>query len=151
MQNMTEIREAHKLALAAEVLAANHTIRMQALGTSMLPSIWPGDVLSIEPRTGDEIVPGDIVLVARQSRFFIHRVVEKRDSYWITRGDSLPQNDEPAAEVEVLGKVALIHKKSGVVFPKSQVSLPNRMLAYMLCHWDSLRCFALRVHSFGLR
>lgn len=145
---MTEIREAHKLALAAEMLAGNHPIRMQALGTSMLPSIWPGDILSIEPRTSDEIVPGDIVLVSRQSRFFIHRAVERRASYWITRGDSVPQNDEPATDVEVLGKVALIHKTSGSVVPKLQLSPLNRILAYMLCHWDSLRCFALRVRQF---
>ena len=67
MAIMTEAREAHKLDLAAEVLSAGGTIRLQALGTSMLPSIWPGDVLSIERPPGQEIVPGDIVLVARDA------------------------------------------------------------------------------------
>src|SRR5271157_1377561 len=93
---MTEIREGHKLDLAAQVLSSGGAIRLQALGTSMLPSIWPGDVLSIEHKPGEEIVPGDIVLVARDGRFFIHRLIEKHNSGWITRGDSLPQPD-PAA------------------------------------------------------
>jgi len=151
MPNMTEVREGHKLELATEVLAAGGTIRLQALGTSMLPSIWPGDVLSIEHKPGQEIVPGDIVLVARQSRFFVHRLIEKRNSCWITRGDSLPQNDEPATEVQVLGKVSRIHRKTGAIVPDSQVSGFGRALAWMLCHWDSFRNIALRMHSLWQR
>ncbi len=147
MPNLTEAREGHKLELATEVLAAGGTIRLQALGTSMLPSIWPGDVLSIEHKSGQEIVPGDIVLVARQSRFFVHRLIEKHNSCWITRGDSLPQNDEPATEVQVLGKVSLIYKKTGVVVPNSRVSGFGRALAWMLCRWDSFRNITLRMHS----
>ena len=147
MPNMTEAHEGHKLELATEVLNAGGTIRLQALGTSMLPSIWPGDVLSIEHKSGQEIVPCDIVLVARYSRFFVHRLIEKRNSCWITRGDSLPQNDEPAAEVQVLGKVAQIHRKTGAIVPDSQVSAFGRALAWMLCHWDSFRNIAVRMHS----
>src|SRR6202451_4853522 len=112
----TEIRENHKLDLAAEVLRSGGSIRMQALGTSMLPSIWPGDVLRIENKVGEEAVPGDIVLVARDRRFFIHRLIEKHNSQWITRGDSLPQNDAPVAEGQVLGKVSAIHRRGrGIV------------------------------------
>src|SRR5579864_3119340 len=109
MPIMSEAREGHKLELATEVLTSGGIIRLQAQGTSMLPSIWPGDVVSIEHKPSQEIVPGDIVLVARHSRFFVHRLTEKHNSRWITRGDSLPQNDQPVAEVEVLGKVSLIH------------------------------------------
>src|ERR1039458_4031331 len=102
MPIMTETLEDPKLELAAEVLSCGGVIRLQAMGTSMLPSIWPGDAVSIEHKPRHEIVPGDIVLVARHGRFFVHRLIEKRNSSWITRGDSLSQIDEPAAEVEVL-------------------------------------------------
>src|ERR1700694_5722465 len=104
MPAMTQAHEGYKLELAAEVLSSGGTIRLQALGTSMLPSIWPGDVLSIERKADEEIVPGDIVLVARQNRFFVHRLIERNNAHWITRGDALPCNDEPAEEVQVLGK-----------------------------------------------
>jgi hypothetical protein len=144
----TELRELHKLELAAQVLASGHTLRLQAFGTSMLPSIWPGDILSIDQRPEEEIVPGDIVLVARQNRFFVHRLIERDKSGWITRGDSLPLDDEPATEVQVLGKVSLIHKTTGSVAPAAQLSLITRMLAGTLCHWDSFRNIALRLHSF---
>ena len=147
MPVMMEPREDHKLELAAEVLSAGHTIRLQAQGTSMLPSIWPGDVLSIEPRPAHALVPGDIVLVAKQSRFFVHRLIEKGNAWWITRGDSLPQVDEPATEVQVLGKVYLIHKKAGVMVPNSQPSRLTRTFAWVLCHSDLFRSLALRIHS----
>jgi Peptidase S24-like len=141
----------HKLDLAAEVLRSGGTIRLEALGTSMLPSIWPGDVLRIESKLGEETVPGDIVLVARDQRFFIHRLVEKQDSLWITRGDSLPQNDDPVAESQVLGKVSAIHRRGDAVASGRRLSLLHRALAGMLCHCDSIRNIALRVHSFQQR
>jgi hypothetical protein len=148
---MTEAREGHKLDLAVEVLASSGAIRLQALGTSMLPSIWPGDVLRIAPKTGQVIVPGDIVLVARDSRFFVHRLIEKRNSQWIMRGDSLPQNDAAVAEAQVLGKVSAIHRKSRVISPNPRVSPLTRTLAWMLCHWDSFRNITVRILSFWLR
>jgi hypothetical protein len=144
----TDIREDHKLDLAAEVLRSGGVIRLQALGTSMLPSIWPGDVLCIENNSGEATVPGDIVLVARDCRFFIHRLIEKRDAQCVTRGDSLPRNDTPVAEDQVLGKVSAIHRTSGIVIPKRRVSPLVLMLASMLCHWDQFRNIALRTHGF---
>jgi hypothetical protein len=151
MPVMTEAREGRKLDLAAEVLRSSGAIRLQALGTSMLPSIWPGDVLSIENKSGEEILPGDIVLVARDRRFFVHRLIEKRNSQWTTRGDSLPQNDDPVAEVQVLGKISTIHRKRQAISPNPRVSLSIRTVAWMLCHCDSLRNITLRIHSFWLR
>jgi hypothetical protein len=151
MPDTSETREGHKLNLAAEILQAGGTIRLQALGTSMLPSIWPGDVLSIENKPGEEAVPGDIVLVARDRRFFIHRLIEKHNGQWITRGDSLPQNDAPVAKAQVLGTVSAIHRRSGVVIPGRRMLPVHRALAGMLCHWDSFRNIALRIHSLWQR
>jgi len=148
MPFLTESREAHKLELAVEVLRSSGAICLQAFGTSMLPSIWPGEVLRIENRSGKEIVPGDIVLVARDRRFVVHRLIEKHDSHWITRGDSLPQNDAPVTDVQVLGKVSAIHRMSRVIIPNRRATPLVRLLAGMLCRWDSLRNIALRVHSF---
>jgi signal peptidase I len=141
----SEARDDHKLGLAAEVLRAGGSLRLQALGNSMLPAIWPGDVLCIERKRGEEVVPGDIVLVARDGRFFIHRLMEKRESGWITRGDSLPQNDPPVEEIQVLGKVSTIHRKGRAVCPNGRVSPLAAVFAAMVCRWDLLRNLALRM------
>jgi hypothetical protein len=147
MPVMTEAREGHKLDLAAQILSSGGAIRLQALGTSMLPSIWPGDVLHIENKLDEEIAPGDIVLVARDGRFFVHRLTEKRDFRWITRGDSLPQNDPPVGKTEILGKVSAIQRWSGLIVPNPRISPLVRTLAWMLCCSDSLRNIAVRIHS----
>ncbi len=150
MAVMTEARGDHKLDLAAEVLRAGGGIRLQTMGSSMLPSIWPGDVLCIEPKSAEEIVPGDIVVVARDGRFFIHRLIEKHESRWVTRGDSLPQNDPLVKEVQVLGKVSVIQRKTGASVPTS-LSWLNRGLAWMLCRWDLFRNVVLRMHLLRAR
>jgi signal peptidase I len=140
-----------KLNLSAEVLKSGGTISLCAFGSSMLPTIWPGDLLSIEHKSAEETVPGDIVLVAQGSRFIIHRLVEKRESLRITRGDSMPQQDPPVGKSQVLGKVAAIHRRTEVVAPIPRRSLSNRVLAWMLCYSDCLRNTALRIHSFRQR
>ncbi len=147
---MTKNLDGLKLELATEVLSSGGAVRLRALGTSMLPSIWPGDFLSIEGQSSEAIVPGDIVLVARDGRFFVHRLIEKYNFEWVTRGDSLPHTDQPVPEIRVLGKVSLIQRKAKVIVPSSRVSVLGRTFA-MLCRWDLFRNIALRVHSFRQR
>ena len=73
MPSMLDVREDTKLGLAAELLRGGGTVHLKAWGTSMLPSVWPGDLLTIQSAADDEVVPGDIVLVLRDNRFFVHR------------------------------------------------------------------------------
>jgi signal peptidase I len=118
----------------------------------MLPSLWPGDILTIEGTSCHVPAPGDIVLVLRNQRAFIHRVEEKRDCggqlQWITRGDAVPQNDPPVAASEVLGRVSSIQRNHRTIVPRRQPSTTARLLAWMLCHWGRFRSICLRMHSF---
>jgi hypothetical protein len=136
----------HKRELAAEVLAAGGAITMQASGASMLPSIWPGDALVIENKSAGEIAAGNIVLIARDGRFFVHRLIGKKNDLWITRGDSMPQNDPPAAAHELLGRVSAIHRGERVLYPR-EASLMDRVCAWIVCRCDTLRNLALRMHA----
>jgi signal peptidase I len=144
-------REDPKLGLAAEMLRGGGTVRLRAWGSSMLPSVWPGDLLMIQSAAHDEVVPGDIVLVGRDNRFVIHRLVETRQVHdcplWITKGDAIPQNDPPAAQSELLGRVAGISRASRSFVPSRRVSLFQSALAKMLCHSDRLRVLALRIYA----
>jgi len=117
----------------------------------MLPSVWPGDLLTIQSAAYGEVVPGDIVLVMRDNLFFVHRLIATRQDgdclSWITRGDAMPQNDPPAAASELLGRVAGISRASRSFAPSRRISLPQSALAKMLCHSDRLRVLALRIHA----
>ena len=47
----------------------------QVHGESMLPALWPGDVVEIESCSLEDIRPGEIVLAQRDGRLFLHRFV----------------------------------------------------------------------------
>jgi signal peptidase I len=140
-----------RLGLAAEMLRGGGTVRLRAWGVSMLPSVWPGDLLTIQSAVHDEVVPGDIVLVMRDNRFVVHRLVERRrvqDRFsWITRGDAMPHNDPPAVASELLGRVAGVRHANRSFVPSRRVSLLQSVLAWILCRWDRFRNLALRIHA----
>jgi hypothetical protein len=152
---MQEAHENPKLDLAAEMLRGHGTVHIKAWGTSMLPSLWPGDLLTIHGAAHDEVVPGDIVLVLRDNRFFVHRLVEIRPSQdcdsLITRGDAMPDNDPPAAASELLGRVAGIRRGDRSFVPSRCVSQVNSALAWMLCRWVRVRSLAMRIRTARLQ
>lgn len=151
MRLVTETREDPKLGLAAEMLRCGCALRLKAWGVSMLPSVWPGDLLTIQSAVHDEVVPGDIVLVMRENRFVVHRLVRtQRDQdrlSWITRGDAMPHNDPPEVASELLGLVSGIRRAHRSFVPSRRVSPLQSVMARMLCRWDRLRNLTLRIHA----
>lgn len=147
MPNVAERRQDHKCGLPVEILRSAGSLRLEALGMSMLPTIWPGDVLSLESLSSDSVVAGDIVLVLRTGRFFIHRAIEKRGDVWITRGDSMPKPDQTTGDDVLLGRVTKIERNGLAILPCRRRSLLNRALASALCYWDFSRHVALRMHA----
>jgi hypothetical protein len=143
--------DAPEFGLAAEILASGGTVRLRAFGTSMLPTLWPGDILTIEGKSCHPAA-GDIVLVLLNQRPFVHRVKERRDgdgySQWITRGDAVPQSDPPATDSELLGKVSFIQRNRRIIVPRRRLSAGARALAWVLCHCDRFRSVCLRLHFF---
>ena len=122
-------KEQVKCDLGAQALKSSGALRLRALGFSMLPSIWPGDVLTIQSQDSDECSVGDIVLYMSAGYFFIHRVSRVSDSGdLIVKGDGLPQSDPPVQAQQVLGKVVAI-EHDGRHFQPSQASTSAGILA----------------------
>src|SRR5581483_11098755 len=91
--------------LAIETLASRKNLRIRVNGHSMMPAIWPGDVLQVESSEGKVAAIGELVLFKRYERLFAHRVVRRGAGWLVTRGDAVPGCDPPIAESEVLGVV----------------------------------------------
>ncbi len=147
--------ETHKMKLSAEVLRAGGSIRLKVLGTSMLPSVWPGDIVSIEGGAVAAVARGDIVLYESDDGFFVHRIVEtlrtEESLHLVTRGDAVPQNDPIISKPQLLGRVSSIYRGGRTIVPKRQLAPLMRAAGWVLCNSDSLRSLALRVHSFRTR
>jgi hypothetical protein len=153
MPMATGAREHLKLNLWVESLRCCGSVVLKAWGTSMLPSVWPSDLLTIQNVSTEEIVPGDIVLVLRNHRFFIHRLVEKRPGLhghsWITKGDAMRHNDPPVTGL--LGRVTEIRRGNRSLAPRRRMSRVQSAMAWILGHSHRFRNLALRVHAVRLQ
>jgi signal peptidase I len=141
------------LALGEEVLRASGEMRFVAQGSSMVPSIFPGDVLVVRREAVGKISRNDIVLFSRGGRWFAHRVIyianEGTRSSFITRGDALPADDPPVAEHEFLGQVAALDRgRRGVTLTGPEAAWSKFLrwavrksdsVTLVLLHWNSLR------------
>jgi Peptidase S24-like len=94
--------------LAAEVLVRFGEVRLRVMGSSMLPSVQPGDVLTIQRCVMSVVESGAIVLFTREGRLFAHRVVARRNTHLVTRGDALEWQDPPVRQDQLLGRVVTV-------------------------------------------
>jgi hypothetical protein len=121
--------------LALEVLQHHGFVTLRALGTSMLPTLWPGDLLRIERTNAQVVGLGDLVLFRREERLYIHRLIAigpSADGALITRGDSLPQADPPFSPGQLLGRVTGVTREGRAIPLKRNPGLMGRMVSCLL-------------------
>jgi signal peptidase I len=137
--------------VAAEVLRASGELRLRVFGGSMLPSIWPGDVLLIRRAAPADMEPGGLVLYARNGGFVVHRIVRKNGDMLTTRGDALREDDEPVPFSQALGKVAMIERSGAQFAPREKLKRPDRLLSLLMAYFAPLKAFALHLNSLRLK
>jgi signal peptidase I len=146
-------QEAYKCSLAAEVLQSTGRLQLRASGISMLPTLWPGDCLTIQSYNFEQAQPGDLVLYTRSGLFFIHRVKRKcrpgEETFLITRGDCMAEEDPPIQERDLLGKVTVIHRNGLRITPRQKLSPARLLISWLLCHCSFLLRATLRLHADG--
>ena len=100
-----------RLDLAAEVLHRFGEVRFVARGSSMIPSIYPGDMVTVSSEGVMDARCGEIVLCLVGGRFFVHRVMrkwaERHRIVFATRGDALAQEDPSVDGTQLLGQAGL--------------------------------------------
>jgi signal peptidase I len=137
--------------MAAELLRSHGFLRLRVLGQSMLPTIWPGDVVTIRSQIAGAIKIADIGVFQRDHRFFVHRVknilVIAGATRFVTRGDSAADDDPLFPADTLLGKVALIQHKNRSPVPSGNLSLCARAAGWVFARSSSLRNLALRIDA----
>ncbi len=152
-QGNTSIELAREL--AEEVVRTFGEVRLRVIGTSMVPSLHPGDFVSIHRASLLEISPGEIVLFFQNGRFVVHRVVDRKgtsgadssgEPCLITRGDRVRHDDPPVSSTELLGRVVSIERGN------RKVELPapgsNRPIIRLLQTSDRATSLYLRLAAF---
>jgi signal peptidase I len=123
---------ATKCELAAESLRHSGMLQIRVNGWSMLPAIYPGDVVLIRALNGHQVSPGDIVLFQRQGRLFVHRVVRCGGTTVLTRGDAMRAPDPLVSTNELLGRVEYVIREQRQIVPSRKLRLRERTVARLV-------------------
>jgi|SRR6202158_1989792 len=164
---------AERSALVADVLLRSgrlcRSVRLRVHGESMLPALWPGDVVEIASCSLEEVRPGEIVLAQREGRLFLHRLVGRFNTLctpngFLLRGDSMPGPDPQFPTEALLGRLVQKVDESADEGRASSASVGpafglnwfgvkrfgmkwSRALGMLLCHCGVARRLALKLHS----
>ncbi len=109
-------------ALMRRLLASAGELRLVVLGTSMAPTIRPGDTVVIRPLAGALRV-GDVLVYARSGQLWCHRVLVPGRST-ITKGDNRGRPDAPVPAAAVIGRAVALQRGGRIV---ELHSLPSRL------------------------
>ncbi len=96
------------------ILFNMHTPILIATGMSMNPTINAGDVLILDKPDILLIDEGDIIAYRGNDSIIVHRVIEVRDGYLITKGDNNQSNDAPVSKDNYVGRVVYTIPRLGI-------------------------------------
>ena len=151
MNGAADARAAAGRSLAAEVVSSFGEVCLRVTGSSMLPSVWPGDTLTICRTDMAAVLPGEIVLSRCNGWLLAHRVIEKAERpggmFLITRGDSLSMDDPPVSREELLGTVTSIVRGRRRITPRLHLTFYERALSFILRHSERATSLLLRLHA----
>jgi len=155
LNNSSQDWEAEVLALAAQSLRESGRLQLQVRGESMLPTLWPGDVVEISKCRVEDVRPGEIVLALRDGRFFLHRFVARlHPEGFRLRGDSMPAPDPGFPKEALLGRLAGYAGRGEKRIGNSkgaQSLFPLRpcwwAIGQLCCYCGPVRRLALELHS----
>jgi signal peptidase len=101
--------------VSTELLRSGQSIRFQAPGRSMYPTIKEHETITVQSVATSGVKTGDIILYRLEAVVIAHRVVriergEHGGSRFILRGDASGAPDEPVEPAQVLGKVVSVER-----------------------------------------
>jgi signal peptidase I len=148
------LQQAFKCSLATELLQTAGRLQFRATGLSMVPTLWPGDCLTIQSYNFEDAQAGDVVLYARGGRLFVHRIIRKcrlaGTKSLITRGDCMTEEDPPVQEKDLLGRVIAIDRRGSRIVPNRRLSTAQSVIAWLLCHSSFFLRATLRLYKDGV-
>lgn len=131
--------------LVAHVARASGKVQLRVRGASMVPALWPGDLLMVRSCCPSEVTPDSIIVFRQDQRLIVHRLIHRTGNEIITRGDARPQLDKAIESSQVVGRVELVMRNGRLVEPRD--SLWRRLVAVCLRRSEWCTRFFLRFSS----
>lgn len=124
---------------------------MRVYGGSMLPAVWPGDVLSIHRAAPADLTPGELVLCRMEDHFVVHRLVSKSEASVITRGDALDWDDAPVLPCQALGRVVGIERCGFTIAPSIEMGRSRMFVRFLMRRCYPFKAAAMRLAALSLK
>jgi signal peptidase I len=155
METTRSSTHAARLGLVSEILQEFGNLSLRVNGNSMVPAIFPGEIVTVRRTPAGEVQSGDVILYLRGARFFAHRVVRSTKTSeeigWITRGDALFEDDPPVFERELLGTVVAIERTGKQIAPQRKRTIAGLLIAWCLRRSGVALAICVRWHRFRNR
>jgi hypothetical protein len=121
----------------------------------MIPSIYPGDLLTIRSENKNAACRGDIVLHVRDGRFCVHRVTHRWEAagrlMFATWGDAAARQDPPFDEKQLLGRVTAIVRRGVPVELPERNTVRTKLLRWAVRESETVATALLRLHLLQAR
>lgn len=99
--------------LLRQTLAITGSCTAEVVSRSMAPTIWPGDVISLEPAAAGDVRVGDIVVADSGDALVTHRVVRILSDGFLCKGDNNVCSDEKLGWGALVGRVRQVCRRTG--------------------------------------
>ncbi|MBA4322681.1 MAG: hypothetical protein C0408_07680 [Odoribacter sp.] len=124
-----------------DLLEKGNSVELPATGYSMFPSIKPGANVLVRPLQMNETPQPGYVIVFRNSKGLVmHRLIridlsDSGNPLFITRGDSMTENDEPWQAHQLIGVAVSFNSRKKARQLKSFVPSPLRYIYNRKLFW----------------
>ena len=116
--------------LIADVVRGHGKVLLKVAGASMVPALWPGDVVTVQRCAPQELISGSIIVFRQNQRLVVHRLMHWQEDCAVTRGDLHPCLDLPTPAGDVIGRVETIERNGRRVSPR--LSLRQSAVGFVL-------------------
>lgn len=139
-----------KIELCRSTLISGARVRLGVTGSSMLPALWPGDLVDVRLWTADDLRIGAIVVFERERRLVVHRirgVLERAPArVLITRGDAQCNIDPPVPLPNLLGVVETVRRSGARHVPRRRPHVAAVGMAWLVRRSEWVRRVSLRLY-----
>jgi hypothetical protein len=127
----------------------------------MVPTLRPGDLITVESAGLRVITTGEIVVFKREGRLVVHRVANilatpvsltdgkfrgrLNPTHLVTRGDRAGRDDSATSISELVGRVTQIERGSKHVRLRSNLTPSEKVISRMLLFSDRATFLYLRI------
>lgn len=122
------ILEQERKEMVLALLADGKEVKLKMQGTSMFPSIKPGEFAVIKPIDFTTLRVGQVIVFQEGSRWVAHRLLEIQNEHFIAQGDSLITADLPIEKTQLIGVVNSVNSKTTYAKLRPIPQLLNRSM-----------------------